>query len=96
MISHFTYRLKFLFTIILIGALCANLSEELKEKEVQESNEKIEYVYSHLGSFELKDTFSKNVVRKLFSDYQNFEEVYAFSIIKYRLFIKFCQLIHYN
>ncbi len=42
MIRHYTYRLRVLFTLVLLTALCANFSEELKEKEVQERNEKID------------------------------------------------------
>ena len=96
MISHFTYRLRIFFAIILVGVLGANLSEELKEKEIQESSEKVEYVYSQRGSFELEKTFTKSSAEVSPLDYKNIKAGYAFSIINNRLFIKFCQLIHYN
>ena len=96
MIKRYTYRFRILFTLVLLAALCANFSEELKEKEVQEKNEKVEYVYTHRDACEFEKTFINTDSGRWFLDFYNARLVSVFLSIDNRLFIKFCQLIHYN
>ncbi len=96
MIRRYTYRLRVLFTLVLLVALCANFSEELQEKEIHERNEKIEYVYSHNHPLEFEKTFINKGIRRWVLDFHHLKLVSRVLDNDKKLFIKYCQLIHYN